>query len=127
MNFLTKTALAITFTATLNGCVQTPTVPLDDSNSAEADARHEGTLYGASGIASAAYVDATLNPEESLNPEGAIITYDKDLTTAAEIAAAPANVCAHLGGTVETSQEIKGIGFDHLPPTTHSLWITCTL
>jgi hypothetical protein len=127
MNFPTKAALTVTFAATLTGCMQAAPIPLDDPRWAEADARFEGTLYGASGIAGLAHIGASFNPENSPSPEGAIITYDEAFSNAAEIAAAPGNICRHLGGSVETSHVVPGIGYDSQPPSTHVLWVTCTI
>ena len=58
MKYLVIVAAALTLT----GCVDsasTPLIPLDDPRRAEQDARHVGTLYGASGIAGIAYIGGT--------------------------------------------------------------------
>jgi hypothetical protein len=89
---ITMTLAALTLAA----CQPTPEIALDDPLRARADARLAGSVFGASGIAGIAYVGAT-------NGDGfANLSYDENYTTTAEIAAAPAKVCAHLNGTVAT-------------------------
>lgn len=93
MKYFSIAAVAVTLT----GCMDTqttPLIPLDDPRRAEQDARHIGTLYGASGIAGIAFVGV------AQFDDGANISYDSRYSTEAEIAAAPEKVCAYLNSPV---------------------------
>ena len=83
----------------LLGCEETTEIALEDPRRAAADARIADTIFGASGISGIAYVGA------SRRDDGANLSYDERYTTPAELAAAPAKVCAELGGTVDTVRD----------------------
>lgn len=101
----------------------TPLIPLDDPRRAEQDARHVGTLYGASGIAGIAYVGVTQRKG------GANIKIDSRYSTPAEIAAAPKKVCTFLNGTVASfrNEGIPSGNFDLEPEFVRYLYITCNV
>lgn len=115
-----KILLLIVLLIGLSACEQAPLIALDDPIRAEADARYEGTVFGASGIAGIAYAGAS-NRDDS-----ATVTYDERFTNAAELAAAPANVCAYLNGTVDTVRnERDQSGF--LADNFRVLYIACNV
>lgn len=94
-----KTLLLILPIVALSACQKPLEIAQDDPRRAAADARIAGTVFGASGISGMAYVGA------SSRPDGANLSYDKNFTNAVELAAAPANVCASLNGTVDTVRD----------------------
>ena len=116
MKHFTVTAAALT----LAGCMETSLpIPLDDPRWARADERHAGSLYGASGIAGLAYIGVVMNPGF------ADVFYDPLYTNDAEIAAAPARICAHMNGTV-TSAENKAHPSREFYPNARVLEVRCT-
>lgn len=104
----------------LSACEQAPLIALDDPIRAEADARIADTIFGASGIAGIAYIGS------SRDDDRANLSYDRRYTTEAEIAAAPAKVCASLNGTVATSRIQGDLAGSHSDDY-RDLIITCNV
>lgn len=112
---------------TLSACMEsepTPLIPLDDPRRAELEARHAGTLYGASGIDPFAWVGAHI-----VDGDGANIKIDSRYSTPAEIAAAPEKVCAFLNGTVASfrNEGNPSGNFDLEAEFVRYLYITCNI
>lgn len=104
----------------LAGCMETSApVTVSDAKMAELTARHKNTIYGQSGMSPAAYVGAVQNP-------GFIdLFYEPKYTTPAEVAAAPAKLCAYKNGKV-TSAAVKPHPAKNYYPTARVLEVRCT-
>jgi len=97
MKFISLSLMAVVLT----GCLDTTSSDSLDSPPvaevlAEENARHEGTVFGASGISALAYIGTTV---VSTNPGRVDVVYEPTWTDDFEINMAPHRICAFRNST----------------------------
>ena len=122
MKYLVLAAVALT----ISGCMETQsveTIPLDDPRRARADARYAGTVQGASGITGIAIIGGWEKAD------AAQVNFDSRYATPAEVAAAPAKICAYLNGTVASveNQGDPSGNNDLIPEFIRYMTVTCNV